>query len=829
MRRVRLAFRAIARTPIVSTIAIISLAFGIGANAAVYSMAQQLILGDIPTVPNAGQLVRFESPGPRPGTGNCGDSGPCEYTFSYPMLKSLEAQQTVFTGIAAHALVDANIVYGNSTERGQGILVNGAYFNVLGVTPQIGRLLGPDDDKVPGGSAVAVLSYAYWKEQLGADSGVLNKQVTVHGVPFTIVGVTRPGFNGVTVTQRPLVFVPLTMDWAITPDDRAEYQLHTHNWLYLFARLNPGVSMAQAEASMNAKFHALVNDEIPLQKDVGSATLAQFKARPLVLKPGRSGQSEVQIEAQAPLLMLLATTFTVLLIVCANIANLLLARAADRTTELAVRLSLGATRAQLMRQLLTETLLLAAIGGAASVVVARATLALVTAFTTSAQLSFTLQPAALGVTALLALGTAVLFGVFPALQGTRFNLDAVLRAGSGKLSGARSASRFRNSLATAQIGLSAALLVMAGVFVRSLNKLSHADLGANVANVVTFSVNPGMSGYDPARSSALLQRIEENLATLPGVTHASASMVEMLGGYQRTRGINVTGFTTDPDADRSSRYNRVGPDYFKAIGTQMVDGREFSDADSKGAPLVAIVNETFVRKFSPGSSVLGKYMSTRESDPMNIRIVGVVKDVKYAYAKRAAPPQYYLPIRQDSTIDGAYYYARAGGDPALIFAAVRKMMAGIDPALPVTDLKTIPMQLDENIYVDRMMGTLSAVFAGLATLLACVGLYGVLAYSVAQRSREFGIRMALGADRGNVGGLVLRQVARMELIGAPLGIIGAVVLARAAKSQLYEMDGVDPTVMAWSVALLAVVALAAALVPALRASRVQPVTAMRAE
>ena len=833
MRQVVLAFRSLFRTPIVTTVAIVSLAFGIGANAAIYSMMDQLILRDVPTVPHPEGLVDLGAPPPKPGSTNCNDAGPCEVVFSYPMLKDLEQQQTVFTGIAAHSTFGANLVYKNQTENGQGLYVNGAYFQVLGVTPYLGRLLTPDDDKALAATPVAVLSYPYWERHLGADSSVIGTQITIRGVSFTIVGVTRPDFNGVTVTHRPYVFVPITMRAGIAPASRPIFENRSNYWVYLFARLKPGVTIEQARVSMNEKYHAIINDvEAPQQKNISDATLARFKAKPITLEPGRAGQSNMDREARPPLLMLLATTLIVLLIACANIANLLLARAADRTTELAVRLSLGATRWQLVRQLLVESLVLATIGGIVSVAVAKATLTLVTGFMPgeiAAQLTFVLQPSALVVTALLAIGTGLLFGIFPALHSTRLDLDAVLRAGSGKLSGARAASRFRTSLATAQIGLSMALLIVAGVFIRSLNKLSRADIGANIEHVTTFAVNPFLSGFTPDRSQALMQRIEEELAGLPGVTSASQASVALLAGNNWNNGVSVQGFAKGPDTDINSSYNEVGPNYFKTIGAALIAGREFSASDTRGAPPVAIVNEAFAKKFNLGKDAVGKFMGNGYTDTLNVQIVGLVKNLKYSQVKTPVPPVYYMPIRQDTSIGGATFYVRGTGDPAALFSSIKAMMARIDPTLPVTDLRTMPMQLEENLFVDRMMGTMSGLFAVLATLLASVGLYGVLAYSVAQRTREIGVRMALGADSNRVGAMVLRQVGRMAAIGAPVGIVLAVALARAAKSQLYEIEGTDPLVMIASVVLLTAVALSAALVPALRASRVHPMQALRYE
>lgn len=836
MQNLKLAFRTLVKTPFVTVIAVVSLALGIGANAAMFSMFNQLLRRDVPTVPRAGELVNLGAPGPKPGAMNCNDAGPCEVVFSYQMFRDLEQAQTVFTGIAAHATFGANLSYKNQTDNGQGLYVSGSYFPVLGVRSHIGRLFSPEDDRNIGGHAVVVLGYPYWETKLGADSSVIGQDILVRGHPMTIIGVTGKDFNGVTVTHRPSVFLPITMRAVMSPTTRPWFDQRDQYWVYAFARLKPDVSIERARAALNEKYYTVINDiEAPLQREMSAETMQRFKAKQVTVLPGRVGQSNMEREATTPLLFLMATTAIVLLIACANIANLLLARAANRSTELAVRLSLGASRSQLIRQLLTESFVLSAIGGVASIIVAYWTLGLVTSFMPgeiAETLNFTIQPAALGFTALLAVATGLAFGLYPALQSTRPDLDAVLRAGSGKISGARSAARFRTTLATAQLALSMALLMMAGLFVKSLNKLANADLGADITPVVTFAVSPVLSGYTPDRSGPLLIRIQQELAELPGATQASAATMAIMAGNNRWGNtVRVQGFQGGPDTNAGSSYNEIGPDYFKTIGATMVAGREFNDGDSRESPRVAIVNETFARKFGLGRDAVGKFMSTGgPNDPLNILIVGMVKDLKYSDVKDPVPPVFYTPIRQDTLLGGATFYVRgAPGGASGLFASIKSLMARIDPTLPLTDVRTMPEQVRANIFVDRTIGTLSTMFAVLAMLLAAVGLYGVLAYSVAQRTREIGVRMALGADRGRVRGMVLRQVGVMTAIGVPIGVAAALGLAKAAQSMMFEMSGTDPLVMAVSVLTLAFVAFVAGFVPAMRASRIDPMQALRYE
>ena len=427
--------------------------------------------------------------------------------------------------------------------------------------------------------------------------------------------------------------------------------------------------------------------------------------------------------------------------------------------------------------------------------------------------------------------TGLAFGLFPAFHSTRPDLVTALRNNSGKLSGGRGAARFRTSLVTAQVALSMSLLIAAGLFVKSLYNVSRVDLGIRIDNVVQFSISPRLSGYDSTRSKALFIRAEEELKAIPGVTSATADLVGLIRGNNWGNDVSVQGFKRDPDTDAGSRFNEVGPGFFKVLGVPLLAGREFTDADVDGRPKVAVVNEAFAKKFNlgKGGDVVGKRMAVGDTNVLDVEIIGLVKDSKYSQVKQTIPPVFVLPYRQDPSVGGMNFYVRSSGEPANIIKAVRTTMARLDPNLPLEELKTLPQQVKENVFLDRMISILSAAFALLATILAAVGLYGVLAYSVAQRTREIGVRMALGANSGNVRAMVLKQVGVMIVIGGTIGIAGALALGRGAKSLLYELSGYDPIVIATSVVLLALVALSAAYVPALRASRIDPMQALRYE
>jgi predicted permease len=464
--------------------------------------------------------------------------------------------------------------------------------------------------------------------------------------------------------------------------------------------------------------------------------------------------------------------------------------------------------------------------------VAHLTLGLISALLppdTASNLHFALHTNVVVFAAVLSLGTGLLFGLFPALQSTRPDLVSTLRAGSGKLAGARAAARFRTSLVTAQIALSMALLAAAGLFVKSLTNVSRVDLGLKIDRVVTFGISPELNGYTPARSKPFFARLEEELAAIPGVDGVSASLVPVLGNSSWGSDVAVQGFKGGPDVDANSRFNEVGPGYFRVLGMPLVAGREFTSADVNGSPKVVVVNEAFTKKFNLGRDAIGKFIGANGRDSTDMQIVGVVKDAKYDKVKRVAPPMFLIPYRQDTTIGSLHFYVRTSGNPTQVLRAIPAVVKKLDPNLPIESLKTLPQQVRENVYLDRMISILSAAFALLATLLAAVGLYGVLAYSIAQRTREIGVRMALGADAGSVRLMVLRQVALMTLVGGSVGLLGALGLGRWAKSLLFELEGHDPIVLAASAVILTIVALGAGYIPALRASRIDPMQALRYE
>ena len=531
--------------------------------------------------------------------------------------------------------------------------------------------------------------------------------------------------------------------------------------------------------------------------------------------------------------LLFGVTGIIVLIACANIANLLMARAAVRAPEMAVRLSIGASRRHLLTQLLTESCLLGLIGGTAGLVVAHWTLGAIGALLPpddAGVLRLALDPSVVAFAMALSLLTGVAFGIVPALHSTRAELISTLKDQAGQPAGARTTARLRNSLVTAQFALSLTLLVAAGLFIQSLNNVSRVDLGIATEDVATFRLSPVRNGYEAEQAQGLFARVEAELAAQPGVTGVSAASVAVFAGNSWGNSVMVEGFEAGPDTDRNSRLNSIGTGYFRVLGIPLLAGRTFTASDGGETPKVAIVNQAFARKFGLGRDAVGRRLGRGDLDvELDVEIVGLVRNARYNDVKLSEPPLFYVPYRQESRVGSLTFYARSAVPPERLLRTIPTLVARLDPNLPVEDLKTLPQQVRENTSLDHMISTLSAGFALLATLLAAVGLYGVLAYAVAQRTREIGLRMTLGADAARVRNMVLGQVGRMVLVGGAIGLVAALALGHFAQSLLYEIEGPQPAVMLAAVAVLSAVAFGAGYLPARRASRVNPMVALRYE
>jgi predicted permease len=828
---VRYALRMFRRAPAFTLVVVFTLTLGIGVNAAVGSLFYNLLLRPVPVF-QPERLVNLGAPGPKPGPKSCGGiMGHCDAVFSYPMFRDLERVQTVFTGIAAHRDFAANLGARGQTHTGAGLFVSGSYFSTLGLQPALGRVLGPDDDRTVNASEVVVLSHEYWQRWHGGRHDVLNETVFVNGIALTVVGVAPQGFEGTSRGLKPEVFVPITMRWRMQPWPNSPPENRRGYWIYLFARLKPGVGLEQARAALDPRYRAIINDlEAPLQQGMTDQMLAQFKAKTIVLEPGSRGQSGMFGEAFAPLTLLLGVTAVMLVISCLNVANLQLARAAARSREVATRLSMGATRGRLVAQFVTEASVLGFAAAGVSLLAGQWTLDLVGSLIPAGNpVSLSRDPSAMIVTGVLALGVTLAIGLFPGLHAVRPGALAALKGQSGRASSGRAAARFRVSLATAQVALSMVLVVLAGLFTKSLANISHVDPGLVPDGLVMFAISPQRNGYTEPRARAFFDRLEEEMAALPGVTGVSSATTPLLSGDERATSVFVEGFDVGPETDRNTRYDEIGDGYFRTLGTPLIAGREFTRADSGSAPKVAIVNERFAMKFGLGRDAVGKRIS-RDTPALDVEIVGLVKDAHTSSLRDAAAAIYFVPHRQSTRRPGYMtFYLRTSQAPEPMMLAIRQVVAGLDRNLPIEMIRTVHDAMRAATARERLLGVMIAAFAALAMLVAAVGLYGVLAYTVAQRTPEIALRMALGATRADVRWMVLRQLGVITAIGGTFGLLSALGIGRVAQALLFGLQFHDLEVLASATILLVLVAGAAGFLPADRAARVDPMSALKQE
>ena len=839
MNQIKHALRQLRLRPGLSAVVILMLALGIGATTAMFSLYEQILVRPLP-VPEPERLVNLAAPGGdvKPG-GRYRDLaiGDFEAQFTYPMFRDLEKGQKVFTGIAGHTDFVANLSFHERPAYGRGALVSGSYFGVLNLRPTLGRLIGLDDEPRIGESAVAVLSYDYWQRQFGGDPKAVGQTLMVNGQALEIVGVGPAGFTGTVLGTRMDVFVPLTLRWLMVPtlgppdtENRQSY------WLYLFARLAPGITLEKASAQVNGLYSGILNEvEAPtlsgqqFRQGTLEGTLQRFRERRVAFSPGARGQSQIPATASRPLELLLGVTVLVLLIVCVNVANLLLARGAARAGEMAIRASIGASRSQLILQLLVESFVLIAIGGILSLLVAAFIVRVFAGMLpNNVVLNLALSPTATMAAALASFVTVLVFGLAPAWRVSDASPVRAMNHAS-RSSGGRSAVRFRSALTTAQMAFSMVLLVLAGLFTRSLMNVGRQDLGMDVDSIVSFSITPHLNAYDPARVAVLYDRVEEAFAAQPGVRGVGTTAVPLFYDFSLSGTFSVEGVDAPPGVDTGAAWSAVGSGYFDALGVPLRGGRALTDRDVANTPPVVVINESFARKFGLDSPV-GKRLGFGRTASYPIEIVGVVADAKHASVKGETPPVVYFPRRQMAGVfQSLWVYVRAAVDPDALRVMIPRVVAEIDPNVPIVVIETMRDRVHSNVYIDRLLSMLSAAFAALATLLAGIGLYGVLAYNVAQRTRELGLRLALGAEPRRLQRMVLKQVGVMAAIGAAVGLAAALALGRVAQAVLFGLSGHDPVVIAAAVAVLAAVVLAASWLPAWRASRIAPLEALRYE
>lgn len=830
---VRYALRMLAKNPGFTLIAVLTLGLGIGANTAIFSLTDQVLLRALP-VKNPQQLVIVRAVGWK--TGHVSSDSDDSTSFSYPEYKDIRDRAPAFAGLLARFGLALNVAANGQTERASGELVSGNYFEVLGVQPELGRVFSASDDTAPGGNPVAVLSYGYWTRQFGGDPEILNKPLTVNGTSLRVVGVAQKGFSGVQIGSDTDVFVPMTMKALMTPgwnglDARADA------WLNIIGRLKPGFTVGRAQAAVAPPFHAIEEAELaPLKISPSSKHAKQFLQRHIVLDSGTHGRPILQANAEMPLLSLLTMVGLILLIACANLASLQVARGEARQREVAVRLALGAGRWRLVRQLLTESFLLALAGGIAGVLFATWTLGVLVGSLHQGIGVVGLQPQLNSNVLLFALGvsivTGVLFGLGPALRATRSSLQTSLKDQGASVSAGTANVQLRKWLMVSQVALTAMLLASAGYFTRSLMNLEHQNLGVKIDHVVQFSISPELSRYTPQQTISLLDRLRQGIESLPGVRGVGVAKEPLFQGDDWGSNLTLQGYTPGPDEDMHVFRNSVGPGYFSAMGIPLIAGREFRESDSTTSPKVAIINEMMAEEYFRGRDPVGMHMVWGQHNPpvpLDIEIVGVVQNSKHEDLRDKGHTFVYQPYSQDSDLPHTTFYVRTSLDPLAMAGTIRNSVGGFDSSLPVYDVKTLAEQAQESVYADRLLTFFSLCLGLLAALLAAIGLYGVLAYMVARRTREIGIRMAVGAEPKDVSWLVLREVMRMSGIGLVIGLAMAFVLGLFVQSQLYGVKASDPLVFVGATVLLSAVAFLAGWLPARKAANVDPMTALRYE
>jgi predicted permease len=833
-RDVRYGARQLRRNPLFTTVAIATLAIGIGANTAVFTLLDQLVLRLLP-VKDPSHLVMIWPEGPNFGNNNG------NRVVSYPFCQDLRKSPALESVMCAYNTWEAITVDG-ATESLNVELVSGNYFETLGVKPALGRVFSSaSDDQVWSGSPSIVLSYRYWRDKFAGDPQVIGKKILVNNFPMEVVGVSAAGFAGVDPAQSPHMRIPLLM-LPVLPTDGENLPDRRTQWLHAFARLAPGFTAKTASAALKPLFQQSQEAEShePDFSRVSSYDRTLFFKRTLTVETAASGYSEMRDAFSTALIVLMCMAGLILLVACSNVASLMLARSAARQKEIAVRLAIGAGRFALIRSLLVESLMLSGAGVIFGLLLSEASihtlLAMMPSGNTLTMLRAQPDLRILIFSGVVAVATGLLFGLAPALQGTRLDVTSTLKD-AAIVSGGRS-TRTRKILVTAQVALSFLLLVGAGLFAKTLYNLKNTNTGMNdIQNLVTFSVDPRGARYTGPKAQALYKESLDEIRSTPGVTAAAFSVVPLLNGYEWSGGINVVGHQAKDGEDLDATNNIISPEYFKTMGIPLIAGRDFNNEDrNRGQdmdhiPTICIVNRNFAEHFfGDAQNAVGHYAHNFQRDNPKFQIIGVVENSTYR-SPREDPHRreiYFAEYEAPMALQASFYVRMASESKAL-FPTLRAIVAKLDPSLPVMNIKTVDTQLDEVLNTERLIASLSVVFGIVATALAALGLYGVVAFSVASRTKEIGVRMALGAPKGSVLWLILSETMILVAVGIVIGIPVAYLLSRYVSSQLY---GVTPTDVSTGLAALAILAVVAALsgfLPARRASSIDPLQALRHE
>ena len=826
---VRYGARLLAKHPGFTAIAILTLALGIGANTAIFSLMNQILLRRLP-VKNPQELVILRSPGIQEG--HVWSDGDDAQSFSYPIYKGLRESSNAVAGMLARFAFNASIASGGQTERALGELVSGNYFEVLGIQPALGRLFSDQDERVPGGHPYAVLSHGYWIQHFGGDPGVLNKTLLVNNTELTVVGVAEKGFAGIQIGQTPDIFVPIMMKAQMMPN-RGGLDDWNDSWIAILARCKAGSSEAQTSAALTAAYRPLLEQQLVTLKIQDPAKRDLFLNKKILFLPGGSGRPTLQTDSGPALRTLFGLVALVLLIACTNVANLLLAQGASRQREFAIRTAMGASRGRTIRQLLIESMLCAVAGGIFGLLLGMWLMNILTPEVASAgisglskELDGTVLTFAIGATIL----SGILFGLIPAWRVTRATVTETLKDQGSTGSVGSSHVRFRKALIAGQVAFTLLLLTGACLFTRTLWNLRNQNLGLNTSNVITLSIAPALNGYDTARSIALADQLRERFSAIPGVRAVGSSEIATLTGTNAGANITAEGGAQLSDDDAHVLYDSVSPAYFSAVGAPLMAGREFTAGDVATKGKVAVVNETMARRFFPHGDAVGRRFAFGGGKVApNIQIVGVVKDNQQDHVRSDSAAYVFLPYAQQKTLRGMTFYVRTQQDPLLLGDVLRRSVRELDANLPIYDLKTFQRVVDEDLFAERIIAGLSASFGFLASLLAALGIYGVLSYLVVQRTREIGIRVALGAATHQVGALIFKEVGFMVIAGTMVGLPVAYALARFSESLLFGVHASSPEIYFLALGVVVAIAAAACYIPARRATLIDPIVALRYE
>lgn len=824
----RFALRLLARSPGFVAVAVLSLALGVGANTAISSLIYQVAVRSLP-VADPERLVALESDPANIGWTRSDNSAS---VFSKPMYEALRDRAQAFSGLIARAGFPATLAYRGPASNARAEVVSGNFFDVLGVRPGLGRLLSADDDQ-RAREPVAVLSYGYWKERLGGDPGVVNARILMNAHPVMVIGVAPATFRGLLAGNNPDLFVPLSMMGLVSTGWERDTEVGSY-WLNLFGRLRPGIAARRADAELLPLFRATLADEVPRFSNLEENDRKKLLAKTLRVAPAAQGLNQLRQQWQAPLLVLMAMTGMVLLIACANVANLLLAKAAARQREIAVRRAVGATGFHLFRQLLVESLTLSLAGGMIGTVIApyamEGLLHLLPSDATGGWLSASLDGRVLAYGLILSLVTGALFGLAPAWGAARSSIAVALKDQSSGLSAGGSQSQLRRMLVSAQICLSLLLLIGAGLFTRTLYNLLNHSVGFEPDRLITFSVDPSLNGYGRERGLAFFRELRQRLSNLPGVRNAASAELIPFGGSNWGNGVQLPGARDGDEKYVDVQENSVSAGYFQTLGTRLLAGRYFTAADTEKSPKVVILNQTLARRLFAQENPIGRHLVIG-GDQANVEVVGVVADSQFADMRETPARFLYAPYEQqdDDFTRRAAFFVRTRGSESTVNGAITALVRQMDPNVPVQRLETMSGLMQDAAGTERLLAILVMAFGIVAASLAAVGLYGTISYAVTRRTREFGIRIALGAAGSSILGLVLREVGWMLAAGLAVGLPAGYALARLVESQLFGIHARDPWVLIGASVLMSVVAAAAGLIPGTRAMRIEPVRALKHE